>query len=347
MKNKAYVMMGYPGSGKSFICKKIFNETDLYLSSDELREELYGFRDQTHNKEVFEELYKRAISYADKGNVIIDSTALTRKDRARVINQLKKYYDMTLFCVIRPIQEVVQENENRKDSNEYIPEAIFKQILGRFQLPTYDEGWSEILFLYNAIDDSLSGSDFNLTKIEDIPHDNPHHSETIKAHIYYVHRKCLEDNEENSNIEVIARYHDYGKFFTIQYNEEKGYSQCIGHAAVSSYIYLTGLVYVNLYCGGYVPITTCGKDDYKFKYTDFDSIFTLDRIIRFYGIYYHDYSFSLAEKNDLIHSISKPSKPLFYLFSKVSNDPKFEIEEFVNILLRFNYYDRLREDEDE
>lgn len=350
MKNKAYVMMGYPGSGKSFLHSKLFYDASLYLSSNKLREELYGFRDQTHNKEVFEELYRRAINYSPYGNVIIDSTALTRKDRMRVISQLKKYFDLTLVCVIRPIQEVVQENKNRKINkhDEYIPEPIFKQILGRFQLPTYDEGWNSILFIFNSVDGSLSSATFNLNKIEDIPHDNPHHPETIKEHISYVNRKCLEDNDRTSNIAVIAKYHDCGKFFTIQYNEEKGYSQCIGHAAVSAYIYLTEVVYTNLFCGGVIP-TTCGVDGYEVGFSDFDSIFNQERIIRYYGVYYHDYPFSLSDKDDLIHSLSKSSKPLSFLFDRYTSESSKDelLDEFVNILLRFNYYDRLREDEDE
>ena len=335
----ATVLMGYPGSGKTKMSAKEHLRTDntLYLSSDDLRVEMFGFRDQEHNKELFEELYKRAIAHSDKGNVIIDSTALTRKDRLRVIAKLGKYFYLKLICVIRPIAEIVEENNIRKVSkpDEYIPEPIFKQILGRFQFPTYDEGWDNINFCFNssASDeitlDSLYRCRFDLDDIEDIPHDNPHHPETIKEHINYV-VDMVREGSDSDILESIAYYHDLGKFYVIQYNEEKGYSQCIGHAAVSAYIYLTDyiLLMISEYIGEEPPSL------YK----------NLDFLLVYYGVFYHDYPYSFDDFEDMVSSLSKPSKPLIHLFNDMNDSlVRTSMREFARMLMDFNCYDRMRE----
>ena len=336
----AIVLMGYPGSGKTRASSNECLEFGdaLYLSSDELRVEMFGFRDQEHNKELFEELYKRAIDYSNKGNVLIDSTALTRKDRLRVIAKLGKYFNMRLVVIIRPIWEIVEENQIRKVSKpeEYIPEPIFKQILGRFQLPTYDEGWDNIVFYFNSshVGDNDSKSlikcFYDLDKVEDIPHDNPHHQESIKEHVYYVLDKVKEESS-SFVLESIAYYHDLGKFYVIQYNEEKGYSQCIGHAAVSAYIYLTDFLVK-------AALDYVEKNDFNGSFND------LEFLLIYYGVYYHDYPYSFVNFEDMVHSLSKPSKPLVHLFGAVDNSlVGISMREFTRMLIDFNCYDRMRE----
>ena len=51
------IMIGIPGSGKSsYATKYLLTNNSVYLSSDDIRIELYGFEDQTHNTEVFERM---------------------------------------------------------------------------------------------------------------------------------------------------------------------------------------------------------------------------------------------------------------------------------------------------
>lgn len=328
-KNTAYVLMGYPGSGKSYFAKNIINNdiplnNFLYLSSDDLREELYGFRDQTHNKEVFEELYRRAIEHSSEGDVIIDSTALTRKDRLRVIELLKKYYSLHLICVVRNLDLIVQVNRSRFNTKEFIPEDIFKQILGRFQFPTFDEGWDFIDFYLN---DDFSSDYFGyrlfsiLASGYGVEHNNPHHSESILDHIFQVY------NVSKPCYKELALFHDLGKFYVRSFNEEKNYYQYLGHAAVSMYLYL----FDNLFRSRQVSSNSLISFD---RVDDMISLYTM------FEIYYHDQPYACSDKDSLFHSLSKSSKPLKYLFGD-------DLEEFVDDLIEFNKYDRYREDEDE
>lgn len=338
----AYVLMGYPGSGKSTLLSQLANpETDLCLSSDNIREELFGFRDQEHNQEVFATLYQRAIDYTGTGNIYIDATNLSRKDRAKTIEKLRKHYSLHLICVLRPITEIIEVNAQRlKDKPDaYIPDDILKHILGKFQFPTYSEGWDEIQFCYNATKLELPYV-FDYNALEDIAHDNPHHKETIKEHIDFINRTCMEQGKSPQMCEI-ARYHDLGKFFTKVYNKEKGYSQTMGHAAVSAYIYLvdhiTYMLHMQQQFGGKL---------------DEQTMFSFGFITSYYGIYYHDLPYEIhkeglskeEEINLLIKSLKKPSKGIVGMYKKFGDDiVKDPIEFLANLLYDFNQIDRMRE----
>lgn len=335
MKNKLFVFMGYPGCGKSSLAKKIaIKETDLYLSSDELREEIFGFRDQTHNKELFAELHRRAIEHASIGDTYIDATNLTRKDRLRTISQFNKLYELHLICVLRSIDELVAVNEDRRINSptEYIPDEIFKTILGRFQLPTYDEGWEKIDYYFITTSFSPLESYFDYKCREDIAHDNPHHPETIKEHISYL-LECCEKLDKSEELKFISNYHDNGKFYVKLYNEEKGYSQFLGHAAVSAYIYLINRATEHMYIN---------HDIFGFIANLHETIDTNKFITEYYGIYYHDLPYTLHDVDSLCHSLSKPSKPIKYMYRR-ANCKDDSVLKLAELLLEFNGIDRMRE----
>ena len=338
--NKLFVLMGYPGSGKSTFLKSIeMKRNDLILSSDDLREELFGFRDQTHNKELFEELYNRAESHKDEGDVYIDSTCLTKKDRMRVFNRLSKFFEPHLICILRPIDELVAVNEGRKDTSSYIPEEIFKTILGRFQLPTYEEGWKQIAYTIITDKSDLSKCIFNYEVILDCPHDNPHHSETIKEHIDFCVNYCRY-HEKALELVTLSKYHDLGKFYVRNYNSEKSYHQYLGHAALSAYIYLIDAVisYLDRY-NNYHDI------DYNMKklfdimlFDDITSILTM-----YYLIFYHDQPYTCPTYSSLEKSLYKKSKPLIYLEDSGSY---ILVEMIIDLLMEFNRIDRMRDEND-
>lgn len=334
--NKLYLLVGYPGSGKSTILKNLIKkDTDLILSSDDLREELFGFRDQTRNRELFIELYKRAEDHKDIGDVYIDSTALTRKDRLRAVERLKKYFDLNVICVLRPVDELIVTNEMRKQTKEFIPDDIFKAILGRFQMPTYDEGFDKIYFIVNSFRKDMKDIIFDYNSIVDIPHDNPHHPETIKEHINLLIKHCI-DTYKADILRDLAYYHDLGKFFVKQYNPDKGFSQTIGHAALSAYIYLVdSIVYYMIEYNKQQGIEESTLD----RLIDIYNMSNIGEVLQmYYLIYYHDQPYACPNHDQLVKSLSKPSKPLHAL----DKDNRISIEAFVLILEEFNKIDSLR-----
>lgn len=77
------MLVGLPGSGKSTAAKVFSERKDcVVLSSDAIREELYGnVNDTEHNAKVFEVLHRRSRDLLRAGiSVCIDSTNLSKKD---------------------------------------------------------------------------------------------------------------------------------------------------------------------------------------------------------------------------------------------------------------------------
>ena len=345
--NKLYVFMGYPGSGKSTLSKQFAEERNaLYLSSDEIREELFGFRDQTRNKEVFAEIEKRALEQSEVGDCLIDATNLSRKDRLKTIDRYRKRYELHLFCILRPLDELIDENEKRKkiSSEVGIDEENFKRILGKFQLPTPNEGWKTISFKIVTSKDDIKKCRFDYTSMEDINHDNPHHPETIKQHIDFAVNRC-KSNHLFQWLVDLAYYHDLGKFYVIRYNSEKGYSQCIGHAAVSAYIYLldTMVDYLTHYSKQQDININDNLDLYE-RYVNLFNFSNIGDILNmYYLIFYHDQPYACESKEHLLKSLHKGSKDLVYW----EKQGKLRIDMFTDILLGFNSIDRMRKEDDD
>ena len=81
--------IGIPGSGKSTVLRQLAEKYDYtYISSDEIRKELTGNEtDQSRNKQVWEETYKRITQSLQQGkNVVLDRTFVNDFERTKVIN---------------------------------------------------------------------------------------------------------------------------------------------------------------------------------------------------------------------------------------------------------------------
>lgn len=325
--NRLVVMMGYPGSGKSTYAKNFKDDLNncIYLSSDLIREELFGFRDQTRNDEVFKTLHQRIREYAHQGDCIYDATSLTRKTRINIVNKFKNLYELELIFVVRPIWEIIEANNTRTEV-ERLPQDQLIKMLTRFDLPTYDEGWDHINIYLNTDNKEC----FDIDRLEDINHDNPYHNETIKEHIKLVNSLAQATN--NKLLINIAKYHDLGKFYTKVFKESKGYSQYIGHEIVSSYIYLTDKLI---------------QDRNKLSYYDYEGLINnYDFIYEFFGILYHDLFYRQSSIEELVEILSRPKRPIYYLFDElcVGNDfcPEIYIKDLANTLKEFNILDTRR-----
>ena len=101
MNNTLTIMVGLPASGKDFFIKNNIDNA-LILSSDDLRVELYGYEDQTHNKEVFEEMNRRTRNAGKENkNVIYNATNINRGRRVILVQEMQKYfkYIKVIVCV--------------------------------------------------------------------------------------------------------------------------------------------------------------------------------------------------------------------------------------------------------
>ena len=76
-KLKAFILIGLPGSGKSYFTRKYKNDKNtVIISSDEIRLNNYGnIFNLTTNKKVFNKVYKYTRNAVENNkNIIIDAT---------------------------------------------------------------------------------------------------------------------------------------------------------------------------------------------------------------------------------------------------------------------------------
>lgn len=241
------MLVGLPGSGKSTYAKRLLgpntipleisgkvvegissNRIPEYLSSDLIRKELYGDENiQGDPHEVFEVMKRRAILFLKTGrSVIYDATGVKRKDRLDILNRVKSLkMDIKLECHIvwARIETCIERNNNRE---RVVPESVIWRMVKQFETPWYDEGWNDIKIVMR--DDWYSIDYFE--PLMDIPHDNPHHPNTIKHHVANVMREVINLDATNKQILFdMAVWHDVGKVYTKTFTDSKGNPSEIAH----------------------------------------------------------------------------------------------------------------------
>ena len=236
------ILCAPPGAGKSTYAHKYIKEHPgtVLLSSDGIRKELHGDESiQDNPGEAFAIMQKRAIDGLNFGyDVIYDSTAMTRKDRASIIAACPKFAKIECHIIWAPIETCVERDAARKRT---VGKAVIDKILKRFQAPYYDEGIDEIKVIWNT-PNNFNPCVYvnNLISASDIPHDNPHHTLNVKEHceaayLYAVH------NHFPSHLLMAAMYHDIGKFYVKAFVDGKG-NPCdtahyYQHQCVSAWMY--------------------------------------------------------------------------------------------------------------
>lgn len=144
-KGNLIIMCGVPGSGKTHFAKKLMNffkdqgESDdwVYLSSDDIRVELFGFEDQTKHKETFKEMNMRCIINLREGkNVIYDATSLTRKLRTNLINEMREFTNrVTIYAYVVDYKLLREINETRVERK--LSEKKLTQLYLSYELPDF------------------------------------------------------------------------------------------------------------------------------------------------------------------------------------------------------------------
>lgn len=239
------IIIGIPGSGKSNYAKKyLLTNNSVYLSSDDIRIELYGFEDQTHNDVVFETMKKRTLNALKEGkDVIYDATNLNKKRRSGIINEAHKLdaqIDAYLYCT--PINIILERNITRAERQ--LPWDKLVQMIQSIEPPMYYEGFDNIYLIDGGMYNDVYDYNFLIKECSGYSQDNPHHYETLEEHIKAVTKKAEDLGEIlklRNDAEILrqaARYHDFGKLYTKSFNDKKGYYVYYGHDKISTYLYL-------------------------------------------------------------------------------------------------------------
>lgn len=241
------IMIGLPGSGKDTIAKDIQerNENSIILSSDEIRNELFGYENQDNNSEVFKEMNKRCLDALKEGkNVIYNATNLSYKRRKSLIDDMKKYVSAVngIFC-IAPINTIFERNIIR--SERHLPEDKLFQMLETMDIPLFYENFDTI-HIVNTENRYKKNEmlDWFYNIGEDYDQKNEHHSDTLKNHLLLTAQKFIELTE-NNNLYDVGRFHDIGKPYSRKWNEDKQKYTYYNHHKISAYLYLLYYIYKN------------------------------------------------------------------------------------------------------
>ena len=238
------IMIGFPGSGKSSYAKKyLLTNNSVYLSSDDIRIELCGFEDQTHNDVVFETMKKRTLNALRDGkDVIYDATNLSKKRRSGIISEARKLSaQINAYLCCTPINIILERNITRVERQ--LPWDKLVQMIQSIEPPMYYEGFDNIYLIDGGIYNDIYDYNFLIKECSGYNQDNPHHYETLEEHIKAVTKKAESLGETFYYIDAYiliqaARYHDFGKLYTKTFNDKKNHFVYYGHDKVSAYLFM-------------------------------------------------------------------------------------------------------------
>lgn len=138
---KFNMMIGLPGSGKSYAAKKVGG---IVLSSDDIREELLGSaEDQRNATMIFSVMFERTIAALNSGmDVVYDATNITAKYRKALLKKLPEGTEKVAVFVTTPLETCLKRNAER---SRHVPEDVILRMHDSLEAPTYCEGWNAIL----------------------------------------------------------------------------------------------------------------------------------------------------------------------------------------------------------
>ena len=257
--SNVYVMVGLPGSGKSYCAKKLYNELYrigqkvAYLSSDSYRESILGNEnDQSNNALVFNALYSDFRHHLRNwmDNIILDMTNTTVKSRKRIFEEIRKVYNETngvnviAYVMATPINIIIERDANR---DRTVGTDVIKKFLASFQFPQKFEGFNSIWINCFTLGDFheegtvgelfiSSSYDFVRSQMSEFDQKNPHHAYTLGKHCTEVAIEWLKKNgTKNDAGYKAALIHDIGKLFT-QTFDENGVAHYYNHDSIGAYI---------------------------------------------------------------------------------------------------------------
>ena len=253
-----YMMIGLPASGKSYyaetLCKNMLSPC-LIISSDSIREELFGdVNCQTENDKVFDVLHKRIINNLKRGySVIYDATNLNKKRRIAFLQSLNKLNVCKVGILMATPYDICLYNNEKRERK--VPEDVIKRMREHFQPPHKHEGFDYVDIVYNGdynnYTPKLFGDDGILHNFNQM---NEHHQLTLEEH-------CLKASEilqniffidELSPLNIAARLHDIGKYYTQTrlniHGEFDGNYHYYNHQCVGAYeclFYINNVILLN------------------------------------------------------------------------------------------------------
>lgn len=136
--NILYLMMGIPGAGKSTYAKQFALRNNIqYISRDEIRFSLLQPTDNYFDKEneVMRALREKTNLALKNGPVLVDSTNLSRKSRARLLNYIKTNYAAIVVLFVDTTISTALKRNALREKRERVPNEELIKMYSRIEIP--------------------------------------------------------------------------------------------------------------------------------------------------------------------------------------------------------------------
>jgi predicted kinase len=154
MQKNLYIMIGAPGSGKShFVSTHLKQKDAIWISRDAIRYSLVSEDEDYFSKE--DEVVRTFIQYINEAlsqespyqYIYADATHLSKKSRKQLLSQLKiKPTSMVGIYFDLPL-ELIQQRNAQRTGRERVPAHIVEKMYRSMELPTKEEGFTDIMFV--------------------------------------------------------------------------------------------------------------------------------------------------------------------------------------------------------
>lgn len=253
---KVIFTVGLPGSGKSTFVKELAKrENAVILSSDSIRDELFGDATKQKSRMVFRTLYERLNNLVAKGfSVIVDATNIERERRIFALRKLPSAIKKECYYFDTPYVTCVDRNQQRK---RHVPLIVMEKMRKHLEFPTIGEGFDKVHIVHESSPYDISQQQF-ISLIQSCPtyeelfhtlrsvplfkeiyqfdQENSFHQFLLCQHTYFVYAYINEYYLESDKLalQIAALFHDVGKPFCKKYKPIQQRYGYYGHENVSA-----------------------------------------------------------------------------------------------------------------
>lgn len=143
---KLFLMVGFPGSGKSTYLKNHCKENDVIVSRDAIRFSIVSDGEEyfSKEKEVFKEYCRQINENLAAGyNVFADATHLNAASRRKVLDKVKGYDMVGAIVMNTSLTEALRRNDNRT-GREFVPRSVIRRMAAQFEFPDITENFDVV-----------------------------------------------------------------------------------------------------------------------------------------------------------------------------------------------------------
>ena len=232
-----YMYVGLPGSGKSTYAGFLAEEIKAkVVSSDALRAEWYGSEEiQGNPAKIFAEIERRCFTeLSESRSVIMDATNMNAGKRTKFLQKMPKDINSVCCVMAVPFADCVANDKKRSRS---VGEEVIAKMRRNFQMPNYNEGWTEIWIHYPF---NAKYTDDEERYHEEMAFDqkNHHHTLTLGKHEDKAFGIAVQEGYHDW-VWIATQYHDCGKLFCQTFNDKGPDAHYYGHECISAYEFLT------------------------------------------------------------------------------------------------------------